>query len=219
MTRYTVHGQIAQYARMTPEPGQAIWASKGAIMSYTSDVRWNLRMPGGAGGVAKRLLSGEGVSLLYIETDRPGQSIMLGVKEPGHLMEWDLADGPVMTTRGSFVAAWGDDIGIDVTIAKRAGAMLFGGAGLFLQRISGSGKVLLHGSGDFQDTRLEPGQELFTSTGNLAAFAADVDYNIQAVGSVGKFFFSGEGLFLTKLTGPGRVLLQSLKRTHSKGGS
>ena len=215
--QYTIHGDIAQYAKVSLEPGQAVWASKGAIMSYTSEVEWKLRMPGGAGGAAKRMLSGEGVSMLYIETHRPGQSVMLGGKEPGHLMEWDLAEGPVMTTRGSFVAAWGEQIDIDVTVAKRAGAALFGGAGLFLQRVSGVGRVLLHGSGDFQDMRLEPGEEILTSTGNLSAFAADVDYNIQTVGSVGKFFFSGEGLFLTKLTGPGRVLLQSLKRTHAVG--
>lgn len=210
--QYTLHGEIAQYAKLNLEPGRPIWASKGVIMSYTDAVRWSLRLPGGAEGTAKRMLSGEGVSLLYVETDRPGQQIILGGKSPGHLMEWDLADGPVLTTRGSFVAAWGDKITIDVTVARRAGALLFGGAGLFLQRISGHGKVLVHGNGDFQDLTLGEGDSMLVSTGNLAAFSDRVDYDIQATGSVGKFFFSGEGLFMTKLTGPGRVLLQSLKR-------
>jgi uncharacterized protein (AIM24 family) len=39
-----------------------------------------------------------------------------------------------------------------------AGAAFFGGAGLFLQRVSGAGTVLIHGSGDLDDrTRSRPG--------------------------------------------------------------
>jgi uncharacterized protein (AIM24 family) len=53
---------------------------------------------------------------------------------------------------------------------------------------------------------------MLVSTGNLAAFADQVDYDIQGVGGCIKFLFGGEGLFLTRLKGPGRVLLQSLKR-------
>jgi uncharacterized protein (AIM24 family) len=34
------------------------------------------------------------------------------------------------------------------------------------------------------------------------------------VGGVRKALFSGEGLFMTRLTGPGRVLLQTLKRRN-----
>jgi uncharacterized protein (AIM24 family) len=138
-------------------------------------------------------------------------------------MNVDLADGPVIATRGSFLAAWGEQVDIDVTIARRAGAAIFGGAGLFLQRVSGQGQVLIHGSGNFHERQLAQGEEILVSTGNLAAFADSVDYDIQGVGGCGKMLFSGEGLFMTRLTGPGRVLLQTLKRgktssTGSAGG-
>lgn len=53
----------------------------------------------------------------------------------------------MVATRGSFLAAWGDTVDISVIIARRAGAAFFGEAGLFLQRISGQGTVLLQGSG------------------------------------------------------------------------
>ena len=59
---------------------------------------------------------------------------------------------------------------------------------------------------------LGEGEELIVSSGHLAAFSSEVDYDILTVGSVGKFFFGGEGLFMTRLRGPGKVLLQSLKR-------
>ena len=47
---------------------------------------------------------------------------------------------------------------------------------------------------------------------DLAAFAEVVDYNVQTVAGCRRIFFGGEGLFMTRLTGPGRVLLQTLKR-------
>ena len=102
---------------------------------------------------------------------------------------------------------------IDVRVAKRAGAAFFGGAGLFLQRISGSGTVLVHGSGDFIDRDLAQGEAVLVSTGSLAAFAESVDYDIQGVAGCRRVAFGGEGLFMTRLSGPGRVLLQTLKRT------
>lgn len=59
------------------------------------------------------------------------------------------------------------------------------------------------------------------STGHLAAFSDGLDYDIRYVGGVRKVLFSGEGLFMTRLTGPGLVLLQTLKRRRevvTKGG-
>jgi uncharacterized protein (AIM24 family) len=123
-----------------------------------------------------------------------------------------LQNGPVLATRGAFLAAWGENISIDVAVAKRTGAALFGGVGLFLQRVSGTGTVLVHAHGDFIDVQLDVGERILVSTGNVAAFSADVDYDIQGVGGVRKALFGREGLFMTRLTGAGRVLLQSLKR-------
>ena len=74
------------------------------------------------------------------------------------------------------------------------------------------GKALVHGSGDFYERQLAANEELLVSTGNLAAFSAEVDYDIRGVGGCRRMVFGGEGLFMTNLRGPGRVLLQTLKR-------
>lgn len=209
---YTISGEIAQSVRLDFSEGESVWASKGSLMAYTSDVSWHLRVPGGVGGAARRALSGESLSLTFLEASQPEQHALLTANQPGHIETWDLANGPVITTRGSFLAAWGEDIDITVTVAKRAGAAFFGGAGLFLQHISGQGTVLVHGSGDFQEQYLAQGETLMVSSGNLAAFADTIDYDIQGVGGCRKMLFSGEGLFMTRLTGPGRALMQTLKR-------
>lgn len=209
---YRVDGEIAQRAVVTLNEGDGLWASRSAIMAHSSEVRWRLRIPGGAGGAARRMLSGEGLALTRVESSADGQEVLLTANSPGHILAWDLADGPVLTTRGAFLGAWGASVDIGVTVARRAGAAFFGGAGLFLQRLSGQGTVLIHGSGDFDDYRLAAGQEITVSTGNLAAFGAEVDYRIRGVSGVRQMLFGGEGFFMTRLIGPGRVLLQTLKR-------
>lgn len=213
--QYTISGEIAQRVRLDFEPGESVWASKGALMTYSSGIQWRLRIPGGVEGALRRSLSGEGLSLTFVETDQENQYALLVANAPGHIVPWDLtANGPVVATSGAFLAAWGSDVNIDVTVARRAGAAFFGGAGLFLQRISGTGTVLIHGSGDFDERMLVEDEQMLVSTGHLAAFADRVDYDIETIGDLGKVIFGGEGLFITRLRGPGRVLLQSLKRSE-----
>lgn len=217
--RHEIFGEIAQYVRLALEPGETAWASRGSLMGYSAGVQWQLRIPGGLRGAARRTLAGEGLALTRLEATAPGQHALVTANAPGHVIEWSLADGPVLATRGAFLAAWGEQVDITVAVARRAGAAFFGGAGLFLQRISGRGTVLIHARGDFHEVRLGAGEPLLVSTGNLAAFADTVDYDIQGVGGVRKVLFGREGLFMTRLTGPGRVLLQSLKRRAGTGTS
>ena len=111
--RYTISGEIAQSVRLEIAPGEFVWCSKGSLMALTPGIQWNLRVPGGLGGAVRRSLSGEGIALTYLQTDRPDQHVLLAANAPGHLEVWDLeSDGPVTTTRGSFLCAWGDDLDI-----------------------------------------------------------------------------------------------------------
>ena len=210
--QYTIHGELAQVANLTLEKGDSCWASKGSIVAMDPNLGWILKVPGGASGAARRMMSGEGLAMTFIEASADDQWATLAANQPGKIIAWNLDDGPVITTRGSFIAAFGPRVDIDVRVAKRAGVAFFGGAGLFLQHISGSGTVLVHGSGDFIERDLDEGEAVLVSTGSLAAFAESVDYDIQGVAGCRRMVFGGEGLFMTRLTGPGRVLMQSLKR-------
>lgn len=219
--QYTIHGELAQVANLTLNKGEACWASKGSIVALDPGLGWTLKIPGGASGAARRMMSGEGIALTFISATADEQRATLAANQPGKIIAWDLDDGPVITTRGSFVAAFGPQVDINVRVARRAGAAFFGGAGLFLQHISGAGTVLVHGSGDFIERDLAQGEAVLVSTGSLAAFAESVDYDIQGVAGCRRIAFGGEGLFMTRLTGPGRVLLQTLKRlapTSRQGG-
>ena len=207
----TIDGVIGQTASITLGAGQTLWCSKGSLLAYDDGIDWTLRVPGGAGKAASRMLSGEGASLTHVTANREGAEVVLSPNQPGRLVSWDLHRGDIVCTSGSFVAALGQ-VEIDVTVARSAGAMLFGGTGLFLQRLSGSGVAIVHGAGDFIEKQLGPGEKVLVSTGNLAVFSGEVKYDVRAVGGCFKSLFGGEGLFMTELTGPGWVMLQSLKK-------
>lgn len=95
-------------------------------------------------------------------------------------------------------------------MVRRLGAGLLGGEGFILQKLTGPGLVFVHAGGDHVDFTLEPGETLQVQTGHLVAFEPTVNYDVQLVGSIRTAIFGGEGLFLTTLTGPGRVILQSM---------
>ena len=207
----SVDGVIAQSVTIRLDRGQEVWASRGSLLAYNDRVDWSLKIPGGASQAASRMLSGESASLVNVQAKGPGAEVILSANQTGKLATWDLSRGPIVCTSGAFVAALGD-VKIDVTLARSAGAALFGGGGLLMQRLSGTGVVVVHGAGDFIERQLRPGEKLLVSTGNLAVFSGHVDYNIRSVGGCLKALFGGEGLFMTEMTGPGWVMLQSLKK-------
>ena len=69
--------------------------------------------------------------------------------------------------------------------------------------------AFLEVDGDLVEKTLQPGEVLKVDTGNVVAFDRTVGYEVETVKGLGNIFFGGEGLFLTKLTGPGRVVLQT----------
>ena len=110
--------------------------------------------------------------------------------------------------KGAFLCAQ-ESVELNVTFSKKFSAGLFGGEGFILEDISGQGLAFLEIDGDMIERQLEPGEVLKVDTGNVVAFDRNVKYEIETVKGLGNIFFGGEGLFLTKLTGPGRVILQT----------
>jgi len=93
---------------------------------------------------------------------------------------------------------------------KRLGSGLFGGEGFVLERLTGPGLVLLEISGDVREYALAAGEILKVDPGHIALYEPEVDYDIVTVKGLTNVLFSGEGLFLATLRGPGKVWLQSM---------
>jgi len=93
---------------------------------------------------------------------------------------------------------------------KKLGAGFFGGEGFVLEKLTGPGVVFIHAGGDQIEFNLQAGESLQVDTGCVVGFEESVNYDIQFVGSVKTAIFGGEGIFLTTLTGPGKVIVQSM---------
>ena len=110
--------------------------------------------------------------------------------------------------KGAFLCAQ-ESVTLSVALTKKLSAGLFGGEGFILQDITGKGMVFLEIDGNKVEKNLGPGEVIKVDTGNVVAFEKTVKYEIETVKGLKNIFFGGEGLFLTKLTGPGRVILQT----------
>jgi uncharacterized protein (AIM24 family) len=93
---------------------------------------------------------------------------------------------------------------------QRLGAGLFGGEGFFLQKVQGPGYAFFEIAGEVYETTLASGEVVGVDPGHIALFEPGVDFSITRVKGVRNMLLGGEGLFLAKLTGPGKVWLQSL---------
>ena len=160
----------------------------------------------------KRAITGESLFLTTYTAQNPsGGQVSFAAPYPGHIVPMNLGElgGEILCQKDSFLAAsWGTHVGI--ALQRKIGAGLFGGEGFILQRLRGNGLSFVHAGGSVHEMNLEPGQQLRLDTGCLVAFQPSVEYDIQFTGGIKNSLFGGEGLFLTTLTGPGKVWLQSL---------
>ena len=129
---------------------------------------------------------------------------------PGSVINVNLNEKPngIVLQKGAFLCAE-QTVETSMLFNKKLGAGLFGGEGFILQKATGTGNLFLEVDGDAIEKELKPGEILKVDTGNVVGFEPSVSYEIETVKGFGNIFFGGEGLFLTKLVGPGRVILQS----------
>lgn len=211
---YTIHGDNLQVVRIRLKPGQEVYAEGGRMVYKQPTVQWETRMTGETigqkiWGAVKRKLMGESLFLTYFKALSPGEAGFAG-SYPGRIQAFDLAAGQsVLVQRDAFLCAQ-SSVQLNVALVKRLGAGFFGGEGFILEKLTGPGFAFVHAGGDFIEFTLAPGETLQVDTGCIVGFDEGVQYDIQFVGGVRRAIFGGEGLFLATLTGPGRVIVQSM---------
>jgi uncharacterized protein (TIGR00266 family) len=211
---YTIQGDNLQVVRVRLKAGQEIYAEAGKMVYKTANVSWETRMSGDSLGqkllgALKRTVMGESLFLTYFRSSGDGEVGFAG-NYPGRIQAFDLAPGQsVLAQRDSFIMAQ-RSVQLNVAFVKRLGAGFFGGEGFVLEKLTGPGQVFIHGGGDFIEFTLNAGESLQVDTGCIVAFDEGVSYDIQLAGGIKTALFGGEGLFLATLTGPGRVIVQSM---------
>ena len=217
---YRIVGDDMQGVIITLDPGEAVFAEAGAMMYMEDGIEMATTLdPNAKGGglfgklmgAGKRLLTGESFFItLFGNAASQRRDVAFAAPTPGRIFVADLKQwGELIAQKDGFLcAARGTDI--DIAFTKRIGAGFFGGEGFILQRLRGDGLAFLAASGTLIERDLRAGEVLRVDTGCLVAMQASVDYDIEMVKGIKTALFGGEGLFYVKLTGPGRVILQTL---------
>lgn len=189
--------------------GESIYTQSGGMVWMSDGVTMSTNTRGGIMKGLGRMFSGESMFLATYTADRPESTIAFASTVPGRIYVLDTgANGGMICQKGAFLCAE-DSVQLAVTFTKKASAGLFGGEGFILQDISGTGLAFLEVDGELVERELAPGEVLKVDTGNVVGFERSVSYEIETVKGFSNIMFGGEGLFLTKLTGPGKVVLQT----------
>jgi len=208
--KYSITGDNLQVANLEFMPGEIVYAEAGAMMYMSGNVSMDAKMKGGLLKGIKRKMTGE--SFFMTEFQAQGGNGLAGFagNVPGKIMAIDLRGGKEWILQKDAFLCAENTVDLDIAFQKRLGATFFGGEGFILQRTHGEGTVFIHAAGDFVEFDLQPGQMTKVSTAHCVGWENTVQYDIQAAGGIKTAFFGGEGLFVTTLRGPGKVVLQSL---------
>ena len=206
---YKIQGETTPVVICQLSPGESMVTEKGSMVWMTP----NMEMETSAGGLGKafgRMFSGESIfQNIYTARDGSGM-IAFASSFPGSIRAVEVTpDRPIVVQKSAFLAAQ-EGVDLSVFFQKKVGTGFFGGEGFIMQKLSGRGIAFLEIDGDAVEYDLGPGQRMIVDTGNLAMMDATCDLDIQTVKGVKNVLFGGEGLFNTVVTGPGRIVLQTM---------
>jgi uncharacterized protein (TIGR00266 family) len=192
------------------EAGQEMFTESGGMSWMSDTITMSTNMEGGLLQGLGRKLSGESFFMTtYKASGGPGM-IAFASSFPGCIIVRELEAGQnIICQKRSFLAA-SRTVTLAMHFQQNLGTGLFGGEGFIMQRITGPGTVFLEIDGAAIEYDLAAGQVLKVDTGNVAMLEETVKMNITTVSGFKNILFGGEGLFLTTLTGPGHIWLQSM---------
>jgi len=209
---FKIFGDDMQLVEIELDPNEGVRAEAGAMMYMEDGIEMQTGTGGGLFKGFKRMITGESFFITtFLYNGNAKGHVAFGAPYPGKIipLELDKIGGQFICQKDAFLCA-ARGIEIEVAFTKRIGAGLFGGEGFILQRLEGNGMAFLHAGGTIIKKQLQHGETLRVDTGCLVGFEPSVSYDIKFVGGFKNAMFGGEGLFVTHLSGPGEVYLQSL---------
>ncbi len=187
---------------MITQSGGMAWMSDGITM--TTDTN------GGALAGLGRMFAGESIFMAHYKAQKSGSVIAFAATVPGKVVPVKMREYPggLICQKGAFLCSQ-SSVRLNIEFTRKLSSGLFGGEGFILEKLSGSGAAFLEVDGDVVEKTLGVGEVIKVDTGNVVAFESGMKYEIETVHGFKNILFGGEGLFLTRITGPGKVILQT----------
>jgi len=208
--KYKITGDNLQVVTIELGDGEKVFGEAGSMVYLTPNMKMEAKARGGLlKGLGRKFM---GESFFMTEFSPAGGTglVAFAGNAPGTIKEIELKDGrEFIVQKDAFLCAE-DSVELSVAFQKRLGSIFFGGEGFILERLNGKGTAFIHACGDFIEMDLKEGESIKVDTGSVVGWEGTVSYDIERVKGIKTIFFGGEGLFLTKLTGPGKIIIQSM---------
>lgn len=206
---YEIKGGMLPVVELQMEANESVKCEAGA-MSWMSPNMEMQTKGGGLGGVFSKAFSGEKLFQNTYTAVGNGGYIAFASSFPGAIIPVEIEPGrDVICQKSAFLAST-QNVELSIHFQKKLGSGFFGGEGFIMQRLSGKGLAFLEIDGSTVEKYLEPGEQIVIDTGYLAMMDASCSLDIQTVKGIKNAFLGGEGFFNTVITGPGRVVLQTM---------
>lgn len=207
---YEIKGGVLPVVIMKLNKGESVFTESGGMGWMSEDIEMSTNMDGGLFGGIARKLAGESLFMTTYTSNRNDSTIAFPSSFPGRIIPVDLEAGQsVICQKKSFLCAE-REVKLEMHFRKKLAAGVFGGEGFILQKISGPGKAFMEMDGDVVEYNLEPGEVMKVDTGHIAMFEPSIKFDVEMLKGFKNMFFGGEGLFLARLEGPGKIWLQTM---------
>lgn len=207
---YKINGTVMQTLDIILQQGESIYTESGGMAWMQGNVAMDTGTKGGLMAGLGRALAGESLFMTTYTCQGKKAAVTFTPEVPGKVLDAQLAAGQsLICQKDSFMCAQ-SSVKLEMHFRQKLGAGFFGGEGFILQKITGPGTAFVEIPGEVRQYDLPAGAVIKVDPGHIAMFEPTVSYDINRVKGLKNVLFSGEGLFLASLKGPGKVWLQSL---------
>jgi uncharacterized protein (TIGR00266 family) len=212
---HKVIGTVMPVLEIALDASESIVSEGGQLSWMTHSIELETAASGKAGakgvlGVVKRAVAGGSIFMTeYTAAGNPGM-VAFATKVPGQILPIHVdGSNQYMVHRGGYLAGV-PSVNLEIGFQQKFSAGLFGGAGFILQKVSGEGDAWIELDGEIVTYELQAGENIRVHPGHVGMFEAGVAFELDRIKGVKNIFFGAEGLFFAKLTGPGKVWLQTM---------
>lgn len=210
--KYEIKGNQLPVVIVTLDQGETVHTEAGAMSWMSEGIVMKTNAGGSVGKAFSRLFSGESIFQNTYTATKDGDFIAFSSSFPGEIVAIDVSEKAIIAQKSAFLARE-SSVNMSIHFQKKLGAGFFGGEGFIMQKFTGNGLVFLEIDGSTEKYELKEGETMILDTGYLAAMDETVKMEVVTVKGVGNVLFGGEGLFNTKVTGPGTIWVQSMPKS------
>ena len=191
---------------LVAETGQLSWMTPNVSMHTTTATGGTT----GFWGAVTRAVSGGGLFMTEFTAPNGPGMVAFAAKVPGMIVPVEVQPGRgyLIHKHGFLCATAGAELGTG--FQRSLGSGIFGGDGFLLQKLTGSCTAWVELGGEVISYDLTPGESLNVHPGHVGMFEESVSFDITTIPGIRNVFFGGDGLFMARVTGPGKVWLQTL---------